>query len=99
MKRTTILADEGLLIEAKHLADQQGQTFTALVQEALREYIQTHRPQRRLSFAGIGWSGDPDLARRDEEILAAEIDPVEGWSPRRPDAGRTPPTEDQSTAA
>ena len=84
MKRTTILADEGLLVEARQLAAQQGMTFTAVVQEALREYIAAHRPQRRISFMGMGCSGQPPLDLRDgrdEEILAAEIDPIYGWAP------------------
>ena len=84
MKRTTILAEEGLLLEARHLAQQQGQTFTQLVQAALVEYIQAHTPQRRLpEWIGMGHSGDGTFASRDEEILAAEIDPIEGWSPGR----------------
>lgn len=31
-----------------------------------------------LAIAGIG-AGEADLAERDEEILAREIDPVRGW--------------------
>ena len=84
MKRTTILVDEGLLVEARQLAAQQGMTFTTVVQEALREYVAAHRPQRRISFMGMGCSGQPPLDLRDgrdEELLAAEIDPVYGWAP------------------
>ena len=33
-----------------------------------------------LSIAGIGSSVEDDLAERDEEILANEIDPIHGWS-------------------
>src|SRR5437899_1037207 len=79
MKRTTILVEEDLLLEARQLAAQRGMTFTAVVQEALREYITVHRPQRRISFMGMGHSGQPppDLRDgRDEEILATEIDPA-----------------------
>ena len=87
MKRTTILADEGLLLEAQQLAAQRGMTFTALVQEALREYLDAHRPERRLSIIGIGSSGEPYPLDReggwDEAILSEAIDPIEGWSPRR----------------
>src|SRR5437868_14914908 len=84
MKRTTILVDEGLLVEARQLAAQQGMTFTAVVQEALRAYIAAHRPQRHISFIGMGCSGQPPVDLRDgrdEEILAAEIDPIYGWAP------------------
>lgn len=33
-----------------------------------------------LSIAGIGTSVEDDLSERDEEILANEIDPIQGWS-------------------
>ena len=33
-----------------------------------------------LSVAGLGTSAEKDVAERDEEILANEIDPVRGWS-------------------
>src|SRR2546421_12243549 len=95
MKRTTILVDEGLLVEARQLAAQQGMTFTTVVQEALREYVAAHRPQRRISFMGMGCSGQPPLDLRDgrdEEILAAEIDPIYGWAPRLQNARPAPET-------
>jgi hypothetical protein len=87
MKRTTILADEGLLLEAQQLAARRGVTFTTLVQEALREYLKAHRPERQLSIIGIGSSGEPYPVDReggwDEALLSKAIDPIEGWSPRR----------------
>lgn len=93
MKRTTILADEGLLLEAKWLAERQGKTLAALVQDALREYVDAHWPPRRLPFVGMGSSGESDVSRRHHEILAAEIDPVAGWSPDR-DAGSVAQSEE-----
>lgn len=83
MKRTTILADEELLLEAKHLAEHQGRTLTSLVQEALRDYVRANHPPRTLSFAGAGRSGQPRLAHKDEAILAEGLSEIEGWSPRR----------------
>ena len=83
MKRTTILIDEGLHAEAKHLAGGQGRTFTALVQDALREYIQNHRLPRRISFAGIGESKEPVDQEKLDELLIAGLHRYEGWSPRR----------------
>ncbi|MBI2938996.1 MAG: type II toxin-antitoxin system VapB family antitoxin [Chloroflexi bacterium] len=83
MKRTTILADEDLLLEVKHLAAQEGKTLAEAVREALRAYVQAHRQPRRLSFVGAGRSGEPSVVRREESILTAEIDAIEGWSPRR----------------
>lgn len=96
MKRTTIMAEEGLLYEARHLARREGKTLSALVRAALLEYITAHRPLRKLpDFVGMGHSGDPLWAGRDEEILAAEIDPIEGWSPGR---RRTEAANDQTGA-
>jgi hypothetical protein len=88
-KRTTILADEALLIEAQQFAAQSGTSFTNLVETALREYIEMHRPPRRMEFIGMGRSGEPGLSVADgweEEILAAAAasDPIGGWSMRSP---------------
>lgn len=83
MKRTTILADEGLLIDAKWLARQQSKTFTALVQEALQEYIAAHWPKRKISIIGIGRSAGPWTADSLNQELIEGLDPVEGWSPDR----------------
>lgn len=86
MKRTTILANEELLLEAKYFAAQQGKTLTTVVREALAEYLAAHRKPRRLSFIGIGRGGEPLTAEQMDDVLRTEIDPREGWSPRR-----TPP--------
>ena len=83
MKRTTILADEQLLYEAKILASRRGTTLTAIVREALASYLAQERTPPALSLIGIGSSGVSDTSKRVDEILAAEIDPIEGWSPRR----------------
>ncbi|HEY3118355.1 MAG TPA: type II toxin-antitoxin system VapB family antitoxin [Chloroflexota bacterium] len=82
MKRTTILADESLLWEAKKLAEREGKTFTDVVREALAEYVAAHRRPRKLSIIGIG-HGPGNVAEHDEEILRREIHPIYGWS--RPD--------------
>jgi metal-responsive CopG/Arc/MetJ family transcriptional regulator len=84
MKRTTIMADDELLLEAKYQAEREGRSVSALVQDALREYIETHRPKRRLLSAGIvniDWSPSAEELDR---ILIDGLDPIEGWSPDRP---------------
>jgi hypothetical protein len=83
VKRTTILADDQLLLDVKQLAARQGKTVTAIVQEALSAYLEANRPSRPLSFIGIGHSGNPQLAEGADAALRAEIDAIEGWSPRR----------------
>lgn len=86
MARTTILADDALLLEARQLASKRGITSTAVVREALRAYLDANRESRRPSFTGLGRSGRSDVAGRDEELLAEACDRVEGWGkpiPRR----------------
>ena len=69
MKRTTILADESVLLELKHLAKQEDRPVSELVREALANYCAQPRPQRKLGFVGAGRSGRKDVSGRDEEIL------------------------------
>lgn len=92
-RRTTILGDEHILLEAKHLARQQGKTFTAVVHEALGEYIQQHRAAaRHLSLVGIGASNLPPLAAEEmDDFIRGGIDSAAGWSPRRRSEGIPPP--------
>jgi hypothetical protein len=88
MKRTTIMADEGTLLELKAIAQWQGKSTFQVIREALAEYVVTHRADGRyknplLALAGLGESsGETDVSERAEEILAAEIDPIRGWSYR-----------------
>jgi len=88
MKRTTIMADEGTLLELKAIAQRQGKSTSQVIREALAEYVVTHRTDGRhknplLALVGLGESdGETDVSERAEEILAAEIDPVRGWSYR-----------------
>jgi hypothetical protein len=93
VKRTTILADEDLLAEARYLATQKGMTLTDLIHEALREYIRAHQSPRRISFTGLGHSGEPRLWHGEDEILANEVTPTAGWAPPLP---RLPATREQS---
>jgi hypothetical protein len=84
MRRTTIVADEGLLLEARHLADHENKTLSALIQDALREYIAGHRPKRHISFIGIGESTGSSLTvEEQDQLLRDGLDPIEGWSPNR----------------
>jgi hypothetical protein len=84
MKRTTIMADEELLLEAKLLAQRESKTLSTLVQEALREYIAGHRQRRHISFIGIGESdGSPFSVEDQDQMLRDGLDPIEGWSPDR----------------
>ena len=84
MARTTILIDDALLFEAKQLAAQRGTTLTAVLQEALRSYLAANRTPRRLAWIGQGRSGRSDVSARDEELLAAAADRVDGCGSGQP---------------
>lgn len=91
MKRTTILADEALLVEARSLAAREGKTFTDVVREALAEYVASHQRPRKLSIIGIGMSEVPFTSAEEmDEHLRDGLDRIEGWSPRRPDDSSPP---------
>ena len=83
MKRTIILVDEELLLEARQVGVREGKTLTDVIREALTNYVAAHRAGRRLSFVDMGNSGDPGLAHQTDEILSAETDPIDGWAPRQ----------------
>lgn len=82
MKRTTIIADEGLLLEIKQLAEEQEHSVSDVIQEALREYVKSRRRARRgrISFAGAGHSGHADVSETAEEILESGADRGRGWN-------------------
>jgi len=71
MKRTTVYLDELTDLELSRLAKQQGRSKAELIREALGAYTkQQKRSQESLpSWVGMGRSGVPDLAERDEELL------------------------------
>ena len=73
MKRTTILLDDGLLLDSKDFARRQGMTFTALVHAALREYMEAHWTPRKFAFAGIGRSERSLTVDEQNEILRNEM--------------------------
>lgn len=74
MKRTTIVADEGLLLEIKQLAEQQNESISEVIQAALGEYVRRRRPAKRgtISFVAAGRSGHAEVSERVEEILESD---------------------------
>ena len=81
MKRTTIQAEEKLLLELENLAYRRGTTMSQMVREAIAEYVVSHREETKLpSFFGIGASGRSDVSERAEEILAEDTGKPSGWS-------------------
>lgn len=71
MKRTTVYLDELIDLELARLARQQERSKAELIREALTSYMERQGTPRPLPRSvGMGRSGVPDLAERDEELLA-----------------------------
>jgi len=71
MKRTTVYLDELTDLELAGLARQQERSKAELIREALSSYVERQGMPRPLPRSvGMGRSGVPDLAERDEELLA-----------------------------
>jgi hypothetical protein len=99
LKRTTVVADEALLLEARHQAEREGRSLSALVQDAIRAYVKEHRPRRRISFIGIGESdGTPWTVEEQNQALIDGLDPIEGWSPDRSALRQTPSDESEASS-
>lgn len=69
MKRTSIVANESLLLELKHKAKREGRTVAELIREALNDYLRKGKEKRTFSFVGAGRSGRKDISEKSEEIL------------------------------
>lgn len=76
MKRTTISLPDELAHAAEREARRRRVSLAEVARAALAEHLGlTGRAPRKLSFAGIGDSGNTDTAERVEEILADEWRP------------------------
>jgi hypothetical protein len=83
-KQEIIELDDLLVIEAEHVARQQGKSLSEVVAAALRAYVDANRQPNCVSFIGIGESdGTPRTVEEQNQVLIDGPDPVEGWSPDR----------------
>jgi hypothetical protein len=71
MRRTTVLLDDGLADLVEYERRRRGASTTAIVREALTEYL-GGSSGKRLPFVGLGRSGKRDTARQAEAILERE---------------------------
>jgi predicted transcriptional regulator len=77
------ISDQRLINRIDRLARLERRSPEEIVSAALDAYL--HRPGKTpgvdflLSIAGQGQSSETEVSARDEEILAAEVDPVKGW--------------------
>ncbi len=91
MKRTTIMADEELLLRIDRLARQQRRTKAQLIREALESYVtkvEAENPPANPLLGLIGLAGEDapamDLADgKDEELIRQSIHPQYGFSLNR----------------
>ena len=96
MKREIVELDDLLLIEAEHVATQNGKTLSEAIGDALRQWVDSNRKPTRLSFIGM-FESDGSLSSDPEELdrqLIEGLDPHEGWSPDR----RGPSARDEREA-
>jgi hypothetical protein len=77
-----LVSDEALVERIQELAKKEKQSPEQVIAAAIDIYA-PKQPNSGDGFwesiIGLGSSGDPTLAERDEEILAEDIDPVRGW--------------------
>jgi hypothetical protein len=81
MKREIVELDDLLLIEAEHVAKQNGKSLSGFMSDALRQHVDSNRKPTRLSFIGM-FEGDarPSEPEDLDMELREGIDPHEGWS-------------------
>jgi len=69
VRKTTVYLDEELRRALSRTARLEGRSEAEIIREALRARVLAGGPPKPGSI-GAGRSGDPDLAGRDEEVLA-----------------------------
>jgi predicted transcriptional regulator len=70
MKRTTIFADDDVLVALKRLSQREKKSLAQVMREAFEAHVSGKRaPSDRLPFAGKFASGRGDVAERHEELL------------------------------
>jgi hypothetical protein len=86
---TIQITDRQLIQRIQRIANREHREPQDVIDAALTTYegrtsARSSRPFL-LAVSDLGASGQGDVAERDEEILAAETDPLTGWE--RPDDG------------
>jgi predicted transcriptional regulator len=72
MKRTTVKISDDLDVRLRHEAARRGTTFSDVTRKALEAYLGDGK-RRRLHGAGMGRSGQHDIAERIEELFRSEV--------------------------
>jgi hypothetical protein len=75
MKRTTIFAEEEILLVLKRIAREREISLAEVVRRALEQFISREQDQgSEPSFLGVGSSGRSDISERHEHLLWIEED-------------------------
>ncbi len=61
--------DEELEADIKHVAKITGKKVSHVIREALKEYVGRSKNKKKLSFVGIGRSGQKDISETHEKGL------------------------------
>lgn len=70
MKRTSIFADDALLLDLKRVSEQEKKSLAQVMREAFEAHVARKRsPAARFSSAGKFDSGRRDIAEKHEELL------------------------------
>jgi predicted transcriptional regulator len=81
------ILDKELVQQVERLAKKEQRQQIEMIACALHLYEERSKASETSSFllaiAGLGRSGQDDVAEHDEEILAAGIDPHRGWGLER----------------
>ncbi|HAH08451.1 MAG TPA: hypothetical protein DCM05_18320 [Elusimicrobia bacterium] len=74
MTRTTILADDSLLLEIRALAARAGVSVSAVIRQALEKFVREQKKEKAApSFLGIGRSGGAlKVSEHEEDYLFQE---------------------------
>lgn len=75
MKRTTIFAEEEMLLAIKRIAMEREISLAEVVRRALEEFISRQQGKGKgPSFLGSGGSGRSDISERHEHLLFSDED-------------------------
>ena len=69
MARTTVILDDNVLLDIKHLAQARRTTATHIIHEALTAYVERESGSKLPAFAASGRSGKRSVARNSEALL------------------------------
>jgi predicted transcriptional regulator len=68
-ERTSVLLNQEDMLKLKAISKRTNKSTSFLIQEAVTEFIVKTSPIKKIGIIGMVDSGDPNFARKDEEML------------------------------